>query len=449
VTRSILSRRALLRGSVCGLGAAVGLPVLDAMLNANGTAFADGSSVPKRFGVFFWGNGIKRDRWIPDGTGPAWSLSPALEPLSNVKSRITVVSGTKCPAIGTVHHAGQAGMMSGEGVSADGGDASIYKHPSVDVLVARAWKGMAAGGFNLLNIAVNPGFPLRGTPGNISFDGAGFNGNETLPEALFDRLFGLSPASSTVEAQANAALRAGARARVLDAVQEDRVALWRRLGSADRARLDQHLEGIVALQNRLSVASVAKSVIVSSCVPGVRPEEGLLGEERMQARSQCMADVLVHALACDLSRVFTFQFSTWYSAAFRELGQVKNQHSLTHEELGDQPQVQASVVFVMKQLAYLLEKLQSVPDGGATLLENSAVLACSEVSDGREHALTEMPIIVAGGAPAGLRTGQHVRVPGASSYRVHVSLFRALGLPLKSFGHGEAESADHLPELLA
>src|SRR5690348_11839459 len=90
-----LSRRILLRGAACGVGAAVGLPVLDAMLNPNGNLLAQtGEPLPKRFGEFFWGNGVVANQWIPSETGAAWQLSPLLMPFSNVKDYVSIVTGT-------------------------------------------------------------------------------------------------------------------------------------------------------------------------------------------------------------------------------------------------------------------------------------------------------------------------------------------------------------------
>src|SRR5262245_39662926 len=92
--KHVLSRRTLLRGAAYGVGAAVGLPVLEAMLNGNGDALADGEPLPKRFGAFFWGNGVVAEHWFPAQEGAAWELSKLLMPLANVKDYVSIVSGT-------------------------------------------------------------------------------------------------------------------------------------------------------------------------------------------------------------------------------------------------------------------------------------------------------------------------------------------------------------------
>src|SRR5262249_11579171 len=97
-----IKRRTVLRGMLGGSGpagrpppqgAAVGLLLMEAMFNANGTALADGAALPRRLGVFFWGNGVKLDRWTPATTGANWSLSPELMPLTPIKDYVSVVSG--------------------------------------------------------------------------------------------------------------------------------------------------------------------------------------------------------------------------------------------------------------------------------------------------------------------------------------------------------------------
>ena len=97
-----MQRRTFLRGVLAG-GAAVcvGLPVLDVWLNESGTALAAGGALPRRFGLFYWGNGMLPDRWVPQGSGTDWTLSDQLAPLESVKEQISVISGmsVKVPGI--------------------------------------------------------------------------------------------------------------------------------------------------------------------------------------------------------------------------------------------------------------------------------------------------------------------------------------------------------------
>ena len=106
-----INRRAFLRGVAGGSAIAIGLPPLEAMFNGNGTALAQGQPLPKRFGVWFWGNGIIASRWVPKttGTGANWQLSEQLTPFANVKKNLTVLTGYDVKLSGTVHRIGPAG----------------------------------------------------------------------------------------------------------------------------------------------------------------------------------------------------------------------------------------------------------------------------------------------------------------------------------------------------
>ena len=100
--RTTLSRRTMLRGMAGGAAVMVGLPILDAMLNSNGTAFAGGSPIPVRMVTWCFGNGVLLNRWVPGGirnpvTGANYPLSEELMPLANVKEYVSVCSGFHSP----------------------------------------------------------------------------------------------------------------------------------------------------------------------------------------------------------------------------------------------------------------------------------------------------------------------------------------------------------------
>ena len=111
-----LDRRTFLRGTaLTGASVAVGLPLLDSMLSLGGTALADGSPLPLRFAVWFWGNGSDPDRWAPSTTGPGWEPSEMLAGIAGVKDYVNVVSGTTLPVAGrnNPHVEGAVGILVG------------------------------------------------------------------------------------------------------------------------------------------------------------------------------------------------------------------------------------------------------------------------------------------------------------------------------------------------
>src|SRR5688500_7113514 len=103
-----MARRTFLRGAAAGAGVAIGLPALDVMFDGNGLAHADGTSAPSRFGVWFFGNGIRRAHWIPAGEGEGWAPGEELAPLvdAGLKPWINVVTGYEIKTATHPHHSG-------------------------------------------------------------------------------------------------------------------------------------------------------------------------------------------------------------------------------------------------------------------------------------------------------------------------------------------------------
>ena len=132
--------------------------------------------------------------------------------------------------------------------------------------------------------------------------------------------------------------------------------------------------------------------------------------------------------------------------SFPEVGQDKAHHQLTHDEPGDQPLVHAATVFIMRQLAVLLETMAATPDGAGNLLDRSVVLASSDTADGRDHTLKDYPILVAGGGGGLLRNpGVHYRSQiGENTSKVLLSVLRAAGVNLDRFGRKGGEVEDSL-----
>jgi hypothetical protein len=123
-------------------------------------------------------------------------------------------------------------------------------------------------------------------------------------------------------------------------------------------------------------------------------------------------------------------------------------HSLTHDEAGDQPQVDNITTYLMGCFADFLAALDAVPEGEGTVLDNTIVLACSEVSEGKTHSLDEMPVLLAGGGCGSLVTGQHIRSYTQENVgKVMLSVLRAMDVNVASWGAGEAEVDEGVSEL--
>ena len=151
--RTNIPRRTFLRGSLAsGLSVGIGLPLLEAMLNGHGTALAQGTALPKRFGVFFFGNGrgVEADKWRPTGAGASWTPSLELAPLMGIKDYVSVVTGMNARLANSPqgHHKGSAAILSGyDFITQPKNNApyrSTFAKPSIDQVAAAAITNTAA-----------------------------------------------------------------------------------------------------------------------------------------------------------------------------------------------------------------------------------------------------------------------------------------------------------------
>jgi hypothetical protein len=451
-----LDRRTALRGMLGGLTVAIGLPPLEAMLNSNGTAYGQGVSLPRRLGIFFWGNGVKLDRWTPSDQGPNWTPSPALEPLASVKEYVSVVSGMRIMTGNERgHHAGCVGILSGAPMltqpNPNSNYVSTFTQPSIDQVAASAMGDLTR--FRSLEVGISrriitsEGTTLR----YLSHNGPDSpNPPEYSARAVFGRIFGegfVPPGAVAPVAD----LRRDLRRSILDAVMEDVNGLKRRVGQADKVRLEQHFENIRDIERRL--ANDGPRLVHADCSQPVEPPEvsDSGSQEEIARRTQLMSDLIAMALACDQTRVFSMMFtgSVGYTV-FWQVGSSQGHHDLTHDEPGNQPLVHASTVFTMEQFATLLETLRSVQEGDGNLLDNTVILASSDVSDGYAHSISDYPILVAGGGGGTLKKpGVHYRSAGENTSKVLLTVLRSAGLDLDSFGTAGGHVTESCSEIEA
>ncbi|MBK6686902.1 MAG: DUF1552 domain-containing protein [Deltaproteobacteria bacterium] len=431
-----LSRRTMLRGFLGGAAVGIGLPPLEVFFDRHGLAYADGG-LPKRFGIWFWGNGNLPQRWNPIGEGAEWTLSEQLQPLASVKSEITVVSGMSVKTGNTIPHgSGPAGILSGAPLIVRSGDDFSFSAPSIDQVIAAQIGGETR--FRSLELGVRP-------DSGLSYNGPNSkNPPESSPWALFNRIFGGGFTAPGEEPVIDPKIRL--RRSVLDVVMADAGRLRGKLGRTDQLRLEQHLDGVRELERRLARLEEDPPSLAACAVPGV-PAEAYPdndGRPRFTEINQVMAELMAMAMACDQTRVFSY-FFTYPVNNLLFPGVSTGHHRMTHDEPGDQPQVNQIVVQIITAFGQFLEKLRAVPEGAGTLLDNCAILGTTDVSFGRNHSLDDYPIIIAGTAGGALKKGLHYRSPsGENTSMVLVSLLRAMGLVIDGFGEGAGRSEQGL-----
>ncbi len=433
-----LARRTVLRGALAGgVTVAVPLPRLPGMLNANGTAYADGAALPQRFGTWFFGNGTIPARWNPTavGQGNAWTLSPSLEPLLAVKPWLTVVSGlkVKVPAL-YAHKSMPAAVLTGAQAVAKGN----VQAPSIDQRIAP----LIAKGTTFptgLHIGISNTTGAGALDFNISFSGANApNPPDYSPLNIFKKLMQISSSPTGVDPNL---LR---RRKVLDAVAEDARALKMRVGREDQIRLDRHLSGLDELQTQLKTVVAPKS-------GGMPPDPDKLyptrGKDGMisRARAKAFADLLTFALATDITRVFSYVFSC--AACHGSYADAGLDNVTFHEDYGHRKSPKGrdsategfhtGIVYTMTCLADFMERLRNTPDGAGNLLDNSATYVTSCVAESESHGTSEFPMLVVGKARGGLKGDLHHRALNDNTSKLPFTLLKLMGGTDPNWGKDE------------
>jgi hypothetical protein len=286
---------------------------------------------------------------------------------------------------------------------------------------------------------------------------------ESSPYRVFDRLFRdftvpgapFSPADHE---------RLADRQRVLEAASKDLEALRGRLPQSDRIKMEAHISAIRALEHSLTTGVGAASG--SACrKPDLGPPLNIWKNENIPALAKLQMDLLVMAFACDLTRIGTIQFGrsgaghrfTWLGREFAtdpEISptcQAKGIHALAHRE--NDPVSRAKLVRIhmwyAEQLAYLLEKLASIPEGDGSMLDHTAVVWLNELGRGGDHSHERTPWVIAGDAGGFFKTGQVVSFPGEPHNRLLLTLCNAMGVAADAFGDPDYCKAGPLPGVTA
>jgi hypothetical protein len=417
-----LSRRLLLKGfGATGALIRLGLPPLEAMFNPNGTAYAAGTaagSIPTRFVFWFNGNGIPEKYWVPRETGTDYSLPSCLQPLAPHRADVHIVTGLDSPAArlpgpGNSHYPSMSALVSGRVYTGKGAGGT-----SLDQLIAQRIGGETR--FRSIEIGVCQESFGESIQGNLSWaDRDRPLPPEMIPHRLFDRLFGHKDAA-LIEREKS----------VLDAVRGQAQALRSRLGSSDKARLDEYLGSVRELENSIATLPPEYKQLVE------RPSEALdLRDYPRVAKIQ--SDLLVHALASGQTRVASYMLTKCQSLTrFPWLGHTaQRHHEYTHGEV-ETPRGMRILRDICRwhaeEFSYLLGRLKATPEGAGNLLDHTAILYAHEHAEANAHKNNNLAVILAGHAGK-MKTGLHTRTTGTLGDLYMTLAEEVLGARIGSF----------------
>jgi Protein of unknown function (DUF1552) len=436
-----LSRRTFLRGAG---SAAVGLPFLSAMLRPGRSVAAPGD-IPRRVVFFFTSCGVVPDAWWPTGGETDFTLPSSLAPLAPHRAKLLIPDNIRMGTAierrgdgGNGHDVGTGHCLTARPIVAGPSGVGDFGHLydgsaggiSIDQHIANTLG--ASTPYRNLEFGVGAEGIAQALPSRISYR-APFQPVAPMnrPTVAFDRVF--APRTGDAEQIRRTSLR---RRRVLDAVKGEIGRLRPRLDGEDRRRFDQHTAAIADIEDRLTSPSGA-------CEIGSRPSDG-----SYDVIGALQIDLLVRALACDLTRVASIQWSTGQSGVRHSwLGHQDYHHSLSHRGISEtdaKNQVAEIDRWQAEQFARLVAGLDAIEAGdGKTLLDYTAVVWVNEQmqSIGNVHDWRRMPFVVAGSCGGYFRTGRYVALPQTRNHGdLYVSVLRAMGMPDETFGDPDFSS---------
>lgn len=398
---------------------------------------------PKRFAVFFMGCGVNEDQWFARGAGESMELSKSLEPLAPLKKKINVIDGLFMKTLtGQGIHPAQTGsLLSGatiqrgpilrSGVTIDqvlanhiGQDTA---QPSMVLACEQPLTGYHETNFSMAYSShlswQSPDSPVP---------------TEVYPSLAFDNLF-----------ENRGLLR---NASILDRVRGRAESLSRQVSATDKAKLDEYLTSVREVEKRVERMRIDKHKAEESAKGGSRPAwtmdrpaNGLPEDLREHARLMC--DLIAIGFQTDRTRVATLIISNDLSAQIYPFLQVRDgHHAASHYNLSEG--YERITRFHVSQLAYLAQKLDSMPEGNGTVLDNSCLLFLSNLWSGRKHDNSRLPLVMAGSLGGSIETGRTLDYQSAGDDNrklsaLYLTILDRMGVKLDRFG----DATTHLERL--
>ena len=455
LAKKAISRRALLQG----VGAAFALPLLDAMVPA-ATAMVQTPAAPvRRFGCFYLPNGQNPvdGQWTPlkaGIVGKDWEITPQLAPFEPFQDQLFIPYGlTHAQGNGLGdgsgdHARGCASFLTGvHGKRTPGPDVELVMKPnnppelklgvpnnvyaSIDQIIARE-----SGKFTKL-ASLETSLESVGTAGACT-DGyaCGYQiwfswknsmtpmHHEPNPRVIFERLFG-----DGGDAAAQMA-RMKKEASILDSVSREIARLNKELGNRDKAILDEYMESIRDIERRIQI-SEKQDFVAAPTLPDELPDA-------FEEHAKLILDLQVLAFQADITRVATTLIGREQgSRSYTKSGVTDGHHNMSHHQNDPEKKAKLTKItaYLMKQPAYLFNKLNAIKEGENTILQNSLFLVGGGLGDPNLHNHVRLPMAVIGSAAGNMKGGRSERYPDATpASNLLLSLVQKMGLNIDKVG---------------
>ena len=429
ISQKHLSRRTVLRG----IGAALSLPLLDAMIPARTLLAQTAAKGQPHLGFIYFPHGAIMDQWTPSKEGAGFDFTAILKPLEPFRNQMTIVSGTGNRAAdgSSVHATAPGTWLSGvaprpthepyAGVTADQIAAKFISQdtplPSLELTTEdRSGGGGACDREFGCSYSSTISFRTQTTPLPMEHD----------PHKVFEQLFGQGTTADERRA------RSEEFTSILDAVSDEAAGLGKTLGAGDKARLGDYLESVREIERRIQ--RLGKSATSDLSLPEIAAGVPEAFDERLNL----MFDLAALAYQAKVTRVFSMMMTREASnITYGHIGVADAFHAVSHHQ--NNAQRIAKLVKIQtyhcEVFAKFLTKLKNTPDGDGSLLDHSLFLFGSNMSNSNVHNHFPLPITVVGNLNGKIRGNQHLRYPDHTPVaNVLKAILDKTGVPIEKIG---------------
>ena len=432
VTKTSLPRRTFLRG----VGITLGLPLLDAMVPAATALAQTVAQPPRRFAAAYSPNGMIMSHWTPAASGATFDLPLILKPLEEYRDRLVVVSGLNagpqregghalaqpCWLTGILHpkqtegYDLEAATTIDQVLAAQYGNDTLFRSLEVTAEDFTTQVGSCEVGFSCAYLnTISWRTPTQPLPMELN------------PRLVFERMFGGGAGSPEQRAA-----RLRNRRSVLDMVAGDARQLQGRLTAGDRGRMDDYLQNIREIEQRLERTEQQNAASVGT------PGSPVGVPDDYSEHVALMFDLMAVAFQADITRVFTFMLGRELSSrTYPQLGISEPHHAVSHHQ--NKPEriekYATTNAYHAQMVGKYLGKLKAIPEGNGTLLDHSLLLWGSGMSNPNVHSFDPLPVVLLGGDSGHLKGGRHVVAPeGTPMANLLLSLAHNAGVERETFG---------------
>jgi hypothetical protein len=407
-----------------GIGCALSLPWLEAMGEMNNWSLGATTvkPAPNRMAFLYVPNGKNMVDWTPKADGANFDLPAILQPLKDVRGDFSIITGLTADK---ARSHGDGGGDHARAMSAFLTGAQPHKTDGADIRVGISVDQVAAARLAdqtrlaSLEIGCDAGAMAGNCDSGYSCVYSGTMSwrsattpvpKETNPKLVFERLFGAGSNADRLKRDAR-------RKSLLDFVRQDAGDLTKKVGVTDKRKLDEYFTAVRDIEVRMQRA---QNLPEPKAPAGTVVPTGIPAEYKDHLRILC--DLLVLAFQADITRVSTFAFANEGSnRPYASVGIREGHHDLSHHG-GDEVKkgkIREINKFHTTQLAYLLKRLKSIPEGDGTLLDHCMIAYGSGNSDGNQHNHDDLPILFAGHGCGTIKQGRHIRFPRAAQTPVN------------------------------